>query len=402
MIQIVSTVGTSLFTNYMRKDVKNGFDIANKRYKEIAKEIEDLLLKPASKYDENNRKIKNIKEIIKTNWFTGIHRAENKQWEFEENALNTHASAEIKSLLALSQQDRYKNKDLAVYLIATDTILSRLAAELIKEWFDKYNGKNKPEITVNFNPERDICKSLQVTDSELFEREGIPNLINLCDRIVAGNFTNVIINITGGYKATLPYLTIYGQVNNIPLYYIFEDTDSLIHIPQAPIDIKWSLFEKYWDKFALLDNGEIGKTTDFTFEFLDEAKGCLEISDNDVVLNPLGWILWSKYKSNYFLFMAPDDVYSEIQNQKDIQRIIRGKFSNDFHRKSKTEIKQDHYVFDDGNNNNRIYYFEEGGLIYIYKTFENEEKAKKYIDEKFDKNEIIRSSKTRKVEVDNV
>lgn len=403
MKNIITTVGTSLFSNYMKPDVADVLEIGNKHSENdfVKKTYEQLMFKPASKFDENERAIKYIKKILEENWFKGIIRDESNNWILgEDTDFNTYASAEIKSLLSI--QKKINDKSLEVHLIATDTVLSRLAAELIVKWFEEYNKETEAKISVYFNPQTEICRSLQVTDGEVFEREGIPNLINLCDKVVAGNYENTVINITGGYKTILPYMTIYAQVNSIPLYYIFEDTDSLIHIPQAPIDINWNLFEKHWERFASLENGEIVNTNVFPYEFLQEAAGSLEISDQVVVLNPLGVILWKKYKSRYFLFMAPDDIWSEIQTQKDIGRIIRDKFTSEKQRTSKTEKKQDHYVFDDGNNNNRIYYIEEGGIIYVYKTFENEEKAKAYINEKINKKEIMKASKIRKVEVHNV
>jgi hypothetical protein len=105
------------------------------------------------------------------------------------------------------------------------------------------------------------------------------------------------------------------------------------------------------------------------------------------------------------LFYTPDAVWEEIQPQPDILRIFRGKFSNVQIQKSKTETKAElegeeykHLVYDDGNNNNRIYYFQEKGRIYVYKTFENEEDAKKFIRKPKQKTHVIQSSTVKKLE----
>ncbi len=300
MKQIITTVGTSLFTNYRKSDVKEGFNKSNKRYFGVDDStFEKLLLKPAFEYKHFHRELNEIKSIIKDNWFKGIIRTKDKKWILKEHSYNTFASAEIKSLFALSQKDKYKKEDIIVHLLATDTVLSRLAAELIREWFEEYNKENVSHIKVYFDSEKNVCKSLQVTDGELFEREGIPNLINLCDRIVAGNYSNSIINITGGYKAVLPYMTIYAQINNIPLYYIFEETENLIFIPQAPISINWSMFEKYSDVIEDLEKGIYNWSKYKNKELiLEDFSECIWIDEKDdlAALNSIGELFYNKYK----------------------------------------------------------------------------------------------------------
>jgi len=400
MKNLITTVGTSLFTNYMRPEVQATLSACGRGYECINEHFDELLFRPSSDFAESRfqRRINQLRRIIENSWFTGVDKDKHQKWAVQPEKFNKHASAEIKSILRI--KNKFASERLVVCLIATDTVLSLLAAELIGKWFSQFSGTNEMEI--KFDPVKDICKSLQVTNSEKFEKDGVPNLINICFRLSGGNYENTLINITGGYKAILPYMTIFAQVNNVDLYYIFEETSELIHIPRAPISIDWNLFEKFWIYFSLLDNDEIRSRSDFSYNFLKEAVGCLEYTDQEVVLNTLGKILWSTYKRKFFLFLAPDKVWDDISHQKDIQRIISGKFADENLRNSKREKKKEHYVFDDGNNNNRIYYFEEEQYIYIYKTFESEEKAKMYIDESIDKEKIITFSKIRKVEVTNV
>ncbi len=122
-------------------------------------------------------------------------------------------------------------------------------------------------------------------------------------------------------------------------------------------------------------------------------------------MNPLGEILWRKYKEKYFIYYAPEDVQKEIE-KTEIQRIFRSKFSKPQLRESNTEKKNQHYVYDDGDNPYRIFYFEEKDLIYIYKVFDNHDKYMDYLNEvAFNeqlKNEIKAKSKSFKMEVNNV
>lgn len=366
MKQVISTVGTSIITNLL---VKN-----NKTISENFEKLKDL---DHSEWDNKQERINKLKNAVKP-----------------DIKNNNQASAEIKSLLKLKE---VLKDELKVYLLATDTVLSRLAAELISE---SLNG----DITIHFTPDQDIIKGLQVFDSNKFEREGLINLINRISSICNGFYDNTILNITGGYKAAIPYLTIMGQVNLIPIYYIFEDTQELIKIPQTPLDINWEMFEKYKDLIYKLDSGIEDYNTQKNQRYHDyrllEECGLVEYYDNIGLLSPIGKIFWERYKSKYFIFFSSEDVWNEIQKQVDIQRILKVKFCHPCLRNNKTEMKQDHYVYDDGKNNNRIYYFEENDSIYIYKTFENEEKAKQYINNKIDKQEIINESTARSIEKD--
>jgi hypothetical protein len=236
------------------------------------------------------------------------------------------------------------------------------------------------------------------------------NLINEIYKIAGGYWGNVIINITGGYKATVPYLTILGQVNKCPIYYIFEDTDATIKIPYVPIDIKWDIFDKYWEDFGKIEHPNSLPKNTLNYSFIEDCKFLFEEekinNETYISLNPLGEIFWRKYKSRFFMFYAPENVYEEIEKQGHIQEILSSKFFKYEIRKNKTETKNNHLVYDDGDNPYRIFYFEEEGKIYIYKTFESHNEYEDYLtrfefNENF-KNQIKANSKLYKKEVSNV
>ena len=185
-------------------------------------------------------------------------------------------------------------------------------------------------------------------------------------------------------------------------YYIFEDTEELIRIPQAPLGVNLEIFERYWEKFNLLEQEKVAEENRLDFSFKEEASTTLEISDNLAALNPLGLMLWKKYKSMYVFCYASDDVWKEIQGQRNIYRILKDSFWDAQRRDSKTETKGEHLVYDDGRNQNRIYYFERDGNIYIYKTFQSHDDAERYIKESVNKEEIIGKSKVRKIKKEEV
>jgi len=374
--KVITTVGTSLFDNFRAHS--NAIDI----HYDVIKD------KPTSEWNNIGGRIQKVGTAL-TSWAKG----------------DANASAEIKSIVKI--QEMLKD-NLEVYLLATDTVVSRFAAEIIKDWFKNYGQK----IEVMFDEAKDVISALQVGNYERLVREGLPNLINRINWIAGvgtdspGYFDNMIFNITGGYKAVIPYMTIMAQVNGCKIVYIFEDTDSLISIPPLPVKIDFEIFETYSTEIAWLDEGieNYQQAKKLYFERFSELeqKRLVEQIDNYAMLSPVGKIFYERLKRKTFLFYAPDDIYSELSKQGHIIRILQSKFTNRQLLESKTEKKDGHYVYDDGNNNNRIYYFNNKGNYYIYKTFQSEEDARKFIDTQVDRNKIIRESKLRKLEVQSV
>ena len=124
----------------------------------------------------------------------------------------TISPAELQSITKI--QDKLK-EDLEVRLFASDTIASRLSAEILAD--DTVASVLGDNISVTFDAQTDVIKGLQVEDSKTFSNEGMTNLIRKIDEN-AGGYQALAINITGGFKATLPYLTILAQLYRVPLY----------------------------------------------------------------------------------------------------------------------------------------------------------------------------------------
>jgi CRISPR/Cas system-associated protein Csm6 len=111
-------------------------------------------------------------------------------------------------------------------------------------------------------------KELQIWEGKVFQEKGLKELTDYLNKNVEGRFEhssipNLVYNITGGYKALIPYMTIMAQLNKLPLFYIFEDTDDLIEIPQMPISINYSLFSKYKHIFKELADEGINDWTSY-------------------------------------------------------------------------------------------------------------------------------------------
>lgn len=259
---VITSVGTSLLEN------------CRETYRELENDYAYLKDSPAFLWESNQKRIEKVRKVL-LSWAK----------------VKEDTSAEIKSLLKIRA---HVKEEITGQLIATDTILSRLAAEVLCSVLKK-------EMIMNFEPEKDVIKGLQVRDRKKFEKEGLVNLAARIEELAPAS-TETGINITGGYKAIIPYLTILGQVHGHRLYYTFEDTDELILIPQTPVNIDWGLFEKYAHVFQELEEGiynwEQYKREHNLWE--EDFQSCTWEEEGLAELNALGRMFWNRYK-NFFL-----------------------------------------------------------------------------------------------------
>lgn len=372
MKKVITMVGTSIFENYFDKNenttTKDYYNtVRNKR----AKESED----------EHNR-VKYLKEKL-------------EKWVNEEKD-KKNISAEIKSLIKLKEELK---DDFKIYLLCSDTILSKLAGEIIKDVVSQIMD-NIMELKTK------TIAGLQIWNRKEFE-EGMRNLIFEIYDISEENWDNVIINITGGYKATIPYLTILAQINNCPIYYIFEDTDALIKIPNIPLSKEWFDWKKlkeYKDILEKLEQGIIEKSEYYALinsEFYQKYSFLIWTDKEGLAgLNPIGEIIYNKCKEKVFEFYTYDEIFSIIQNNKDLKELFVKQFSNKEKRKNKTEEKNGHFVYDAGNNQLRIFYREFKNNVYVYKVFANHDEYERYLNSTPFNENILNYSNFKRYEIE--
>jgi putative CRISPR-associated protein (TIGR02619 family) len=257
MKTIITTVGTSLFENYMNSEIEDLLD----KYTDISESFRELKEKrdSASEYEENGSHEKCIRNAIKDKWLNNVTKNSTNDW-IPGDGLNEYASAEIESILKIQKDVKQK---VQVYLICTDTVLSVLAAELIKEFFNCEDfGKNEyPNIEVKFeqSPEH-IADKLRVSDNDEYQ-EGFMNMVRITNTLIdKRGKENCYINITGGYKAIIPVMTLVGQLKDVPLRYLYEDNEQsekpLVKIGKMPVNFDWAKIEAF---LQLLDDESLKK-----------------------------------------------------------------------------------------------------------------------------------------------
>ncbi|MDZ4709992.1 MAG: hypothetical protein SH818_16450 [Saprospiraceae bacterium] len=140
-----------------------------------------------------------------------------------------------------------------IYLLCTETVLSFMCGRVLK----KYLGERAKV---------QYIEGLQVKDAKKFENEGFFNLVKEV-KSIKNNYADVRLNISGGYKALIPPLTLLAQLEQIPLYYLYEDSEELIETGNLPINFDWEVIEQF---STLLHNSN--KRTNGTEEELSNMR----------------------------------------------------------------------------------------------------------------------------------
>lgn len=375
MKKLITTVGTSIFENYVKLTKDSS----------IKDKIDHLSTQTYYDQQGNSRE---SSEKIKTS----IVRS--KLEEYIQKQPNLYSiSAELKSISKIIDIELNNGQqEFLIYLLSSDTLSGWLASELVEKSLHQIYGKNSKGVKIQ-KIEVKVIQHLQVIDQKNFNK-GMANLISEVYSIVEEYWDNVVINITGGYKSSIPFLTILGQLNGCDIYYIYENTDTLIKIPKMPISSKcfdickidryYSYFEKL-DK-GLDDRGEIAKILSSSFyeDFSFVVWHYQEKYGELVELNPIGKILFEKYKENVHYFWSNDNVVNKILSSKGLLGVL-DKFFNKQIRFSKTEQKDNHMVYDDGDNQIRIFYYyvntqtSKNKELCIYEAFDNHDKYERYL-----------------------
>lgn len=264
MIYVVTTVGISIFENL---------------FKEPGRELPKYL-----DYLDNNSEKNPSKEkrsCFSKGWEAArkniIGKNNDSRWRrkivdaFGGKAVSDGLSAEITSIREITA--KFSGQTLCIHLVASDTVLSVAAAVFIKEWFNQEKvRKAYPEIEeVHFEipkfpfkeqgNERHVAKDLNVEDDNDFQK-GFIHLFEILDGINQEIWEknrdtknskrhSMILNITGGYKAIAPVLTMYGQLYKIPVKYIYDENKltnaQLITLGSLPFNFDWDVVEALTD-----------------------------------------------------------------------------------------------------------------------------------------------------------
>lgn len=189
------------------------------------------------------------------------------------------------------------SKDDKVFLLHTDTDDGRLCAEEIAHLADTEMG---------ISPKLERIAGLQVTDAKVFRQQGIQNLFDTLNRLVREHPQyEVALNGTGGFKSVVPYLTLYGLINQYSVYYIFEQSNALIELPPAPITFDYDrvsaaacALNKLRDEGTMTEDEFFGLIPNLEFHDRPLYETLLEKIDNLVAPSAFAMLLYAKQDEN--------------------------------------------------------------------------------------------------------
>jgi putative CRISPR-associated protein (TIGR02619 family) len=300
-IGIITTVGTSLKDNF-REYLEREGDIGRK---------DDELL---TFINTGNCM---YKEFIKKKFLSPINSCSDPK---------SFPSAELQSLYLFFKRKKEENNTYKIYLLYTEEE-GKVCANAIKEILNELKetfGIADPIILKEFNLDIENNEEFKKGLSDLFSKikEAIKELkTNGCDKI--------FINITGGYKGLIPFLSLYGFLEEEVegMIYAYESSKDILNIP--PLPLEWNL--RYLDEFRIFLSLEDLK--EGQYEILPEKiKDLYEKRDTGYSKSALAKVLSEEYIKNRrrrFGYGAP--LLGKIRDEglrKKLEGYITGKWEH--------------------------------------------------------------------------
>lgn len=157
-----------------------------------------------------------------------------------------YLSAEIASLRVFKNNEELGiSKDDVIALLSTDTEEGKLCATINKKVLDEEGWcQNVPDpIVIEGLRTRKVNDDENI--SEIFKNAGLNKLKDKVEKLLKSpnfNVTHNYFNITGGFKAVIPFATIIAFEKGMSLMYLYEESDDLILI-EPPKEFKCSYKE---------------------------------------------------------------------------------------------------------------------------------------------------------------
>jgi len=264
---VISTVGTSLLTNQINRNVED-----EKTWYDKLRNTAQL--SQADTPDE----VLEIIEILS-------HRAMHKLSESSISKIRL-ASAELNGIYGLYKDNVELGKIDIHWLIATDTAQGITTANIVENFL-------KQQGIVNANVYKP--KGLSTATTQTFA-EGIDDLRDWLKREIEPlkSSYKIYFNLVGGFKSLQGYLNTIGMFYADEIIYIFEGKESnLITIPRLPIKIDTESLEAYKVQLALMDAG-LGLSQD-QVDKIPEA--LISDFDGKKILSTWGKLIWDESKA---------------------------------------------------------------------------------------------------------
>jgi hypothetical protein len=209
--------------------------------------------------------------------------------------------AEIASLQEFCKHPNWgkalENSEIEVYLFPSSESLQ--CANGIKSLIEDPNYFIKPTES-RWNVKIEELEDLIPTDASRFQT-AIQKLFDKIQTRLKDFSGEVFINITGGYKGLVPYLTMVGMLfaDRVTVFYLFERSTTVLELPTYPI--AFDLLE-WRDRRNLLLPFRLGsllsdQQKEEHWQSLKNSRLRGAVSDTcPYQLTPIGWLMEQKYR----------------------------------------------------------------------------------------------------------
>lgn len=209
-VQVFVTVGTSALEKFAaRKSPYHDIEVLIRNL-EVLRDNSDL-------YNQQKTfMITQIKNVLSTYCATGPA----SWWAY---------TAELGSLLAMKREGKLSGNpaDNYIFLFHSETVAGKLCAEVVAESIRNASGDCQMVSQPNQVQIQQV-NGLRVDNADTF-KNSLENLDRMVSNSLQDNST-YYFNITGGFKALIPFATVIAWDHNMKICYLFDKAEKLIII----------------------------------------------------------------------------------------------------------------------------------------------------------------------------
>lgn len=213
----------------------------------------------------------------------------------------------------------------------------------------------------------------------MFRKLGIQHLFLALNSIRDQNpDVEICLNVTGGYKSVVPFVTLYGLIHRLDVIYLHETSGDLIHLPPVPLSFDFERLGQIRDALVTLREKETMEKKAFLYLLPPEARMDSEwyrslVEEEDSLVAPSGMaeLFFKETDSHTFrVLISPEAQQTLDASSGPVRTQYLGmlqRVADPLWRKSKSHAVRgtDLTVFKPGNTSERLMGYIKGSSVYV-------------------------------------